>query len=63
MFQMMSYPNRTHAIGSNVEGDPAFIHLGKMYSKFLRENCPPGGRTEEQVKASQAAPKPFVPLP
>jgi len=34
-----------------------------LYSKFLRENCPPGGRTEEQVKAAQAAPKPFAPVP
>ena len=60
MFQMMSYPNRTHNIN---EGEGTFQHLGKLYSKFLRENCPPGGRTAEQVKASQAAPKPFVPVP
>jgi dipeptidyl-peptidase-4 len=60
MFQMMSYPNRTHNIS---EGEGTFQHLGKMYSKFLRENCPPGGRTEEQVKAAQAAPKPFAPVP
>jgi dipeptidyl-peptidase-4 len=60
MFQMMSYPNRTHGIS---EGEGTFQHLGKLYSKFLRENCPPGGRTEEQVKAAQAAPKPFAPVP
>lgn len=60
MFQMMSYPNRTHSIS---EGEGTFKHLGKLYSKFLRENCPPGGRTEEQVRAAQAAPKPFVPAP
>ena len=63
MFQMMSYPNRTHAIGSDVLGDPAFGHLGKLYSKFLRENCPPGGRTEEQVRAASKTQKPFVPVP
>ena len=60
MFQMMSYPNRTHSIS---EGEGTFQHLGKLYSKFLRENCPPGGRTAEQVKASQASPKPFAPVP
>ena len=56
MFQMMSYPNRTHNIS---EGEGTFQHLGKMYSKFLRANCPPGGRTAEQVRASQTTPKPF----
>ncbi len=56
MFQMMSYPNRTHNIS---EGEGTFQHLGKLYSKFLRANCPPGGRTAEQVRASQTTPKPF----
>ena len=60
MFQMMSYPNRTHGIS---EGEGTFEHLAKLYTKFLRENCPPGGRTEEQVRAAGKAQKPFVPVP
>jgi dipeptidyl-peptidase 4 len=39
MFQMMSYPNRTHNIS---EGEGTNEHLSKLYTKFLRENCPPG---------------------
>ena len=50
MFQMMSYPNRTHSIS---EGQGTFQHLAKTYSKFLRDNCPPGPRTEAEMKASQ----------
>jgi dipeptidyl-peptidase-4 len=60
MFQMMSYPNRTHGIS---EGEGTFEHLAKLYRQYLKDKCPPGGRTEEQVRASQAAPKPFVPVP
>ena len=60
MFQMMSYPNRTHGIS---EGEGTFKHLGALYTKYLRENCPPGGRTEEQIKAASRAQKPFVPQP
>lgn len=48
-FQMMSYPNRTHGIS---EGPGTFQHLGALYTKFLKEHCPPGGRTEEEVKAA-----------
>lgn len=51
-FQFMAYPNRTHGIS---EGPGTFEHLAGLYTKFLRENCPPGGRTEEEVK--QAAEK------
>lgn len=50
MFQMMSYPNRTHGIS---EGEGTFEHLAKMYTRYLRENCPPGGRTEEEIRAAQ----------
>jgi len=60
MFQMMSYPNRTHGIS---EGEGTFLHLGALYTKYLKENCPPGGRTEEQVRAASKAPKPFAPVP
>ncbi|MEO6406534.1 MAG: DPP IV N-terminal domain-containing protein [Ferruginibacter sp.] len=40
-FQMMSYPNRTHSIS---EGPGTFQHLQGLYTKFLRENCPPGAK-------------------
>ncbi len=47
MFQMMSYPNRTHSIS---EGEGTSEHLEALFTKYLRDNCPPGGRTEEEVK-------------
>lgn len=50
VFQMMAYPNRTHSIR---EGEGTRKHLSLMYTKFLRESCPPGGRTEEEIKAAQ----------
>ena len=40
-FQLMTYPNRTHSIS---EGEGTSRHLGVTYTKFLKENCPPGGR-------------------
>jgi dipeptidyl-peptidase-4 len=54
MFQMMSYPNRTHSLS---EGEGTFQHLGALYTKYLRANCPPGGRTAEQIKAAGDASK------
>ncbi|HMG69250.1 MAG TPA: prolyl oligopeptidase family serine peptidase, partial [Chitinophagaceae bacterium] len=48
MFQMMSYPNRTHGLS---EGEGTFNHLALLYTKYLKDNCPPGGRTEDQIKA------------
>ncbi|WAC40260.1 S9 family peptidase [Pedobacter sp. SL55] len=41
VFQLMSYPNRTHSIG---EGEGTREHLALIFTKFLKENCPPGGR-------------------
>ncbi|RYG18721.1 MAG: S9 family peptidase [Chitinophagaceae bacterium] len=41
VFQMMSYPNRTHGIS---EGAGTREHLSLVYTKFLKENCPPGAR-------------------
>ncbi len=38
-FQMMSYPNRTHGIS---EGEGTNEHLSTLYTKFLKEKCPPG---------------------
>jgi dipeptidyl-peptidase-4 len=40
-FQFMPYPNRTHGI---YEGEGTFNHLATLYTAFLKEHCPPGGR-------------------
>jgi dipeptidyl-peptidase-4 len=40
-FRFMSYPNRTHNIN---EGEGTSLHLSTMYTNFLREFCPGGGR-------------------
>ncbi|ULQ58039.1 S9 family peptidase [Flavihumibacter rivuli] len=40
-FQFMSYPNRSHSIS---EGEGTFRHLSTLYTNFLRQYCPPGGR-------------------
>jgi len=55
MFQMMSYPNRTHGIS---EGEGTFEHLAALYTKYLKEHCPPGGRTDAEIKAGRQQ-KPF----
>ncbi|TDG35780.1 S9 family peptidase [Pedobacter changchengzhani] len=39
VFQLMSYPNRSHSIS---EGEGTSEHLALTFTKFLRENCPPG---------------------
>ena len=41
VFQLMSYPNRTHSIS---EGEGTSRHLATTYTQFLKENCPPGAR-------------------
>jgi dipeptidyl-peptidase-4 len=40
-FQLMLYPNRTHAIS---EGEGTTAHLKSLFTKYLKEHCPPGGR-------------------
>lgn len=40
-FQLMSYPNRSHSIS---EGEGTTQHLQTIFTKFLKEHCPPGGR-------------------
>lgn len=40
-FQMMSYPNRTHSIN---EGEGTSEHLAQLFTQYLREHCPGGGR-------------------
>jgi dipeptidyl-peptidase-4 len=41
VFQLMAYPNRTHSIN---EGNGTSEHLALTFTKFLKENCPPGGQ-------------------
>lgn len=41
VFQLMSYPNRTHGI---YEGEGTSQHLALTFTKFLKENCPPGAK-------------------
>ncbi len=41
VFQLMSYPNRTHSIS---EGAGTSKHLASTYTQFLKEHCPPGAR-------------------
>lgn len=43
MFQMMSYPNRTHSIN---EGEGTSEHLSLTYTRFLQQYCPPGGKNK-----------------
>ena len=40
-FQFMSYPNRSHSIS---EGEGTNRHLSTLYTQYLRQHCPPGGR-------------------
>jgi dipeptidyl-peptidase-4 len=40
-FQFMPYPNRTHGIS---EGDGTFEHLSTLYTTYLKQHCPPGGK-------------------
>lgn len=40
-FQFMAYPNRSHGIS---EGKGTAQHLSKLYTNFLKQHCPPGGR-------------------
>ena len=41
-FAMMSYPNRSHGI---YEGRGTTLHLYSMFTRFLHENLPAGGRS------------------
>jgi dipeptidyl-peptidase-4 len=40
-FQLMSYPNRSHGI---FEGAGTRQHLATLYTQYLKEHCPPGGK-------------------
>ncbi len=41
MFQVMVYPNRTHSIS---EGEGTSKHLSTLFTTYLRQHCPGGGR-------------------
>ncbi|MCU7693163.1 S9 family peptidase [Haoranjiania flava] len=41
LFNLMVYPNRSHSIS---EGEGTGKHLSNLFTKFLREHCPPGAR-------------------
>lgn len=40
-FQFMPYPNRSHGI---YEGEGTRKHLNTLFTNYLKQNCPPGGR-------------------
>ncbi len=40
-FHFMPYPNRTHSIN---EGEGTTLHLSTLYTNYLRQFCPPGGK-------------------
>src|SRR5690606_24013896 len=40
-FSLMAYPNRSHSIS---EGEGTSEHLSTLYTNYLRQHCPPGGR-------------------
>jgi dipeptidyl-peptidase 4 len=40
-FQFMPYPNRSHGI---YEGEGTRKHLNTLFTNYLNQNCPPGGR-------------------
>lgn len=49
-FQMMSYPNRSHGI---FEGEGTLRHLYSLYTRYLREHCPPGPVTGGAVESAE----------
>ena len=40
-FQFMPYPNRSHSIS---EGEGTSEHLSTLFTNYLKQHCPPGGR-------------------
>ncbi|HSU49859.1 MAG TPA: DPP IV N-terminal domain-containing protein [Segetibacter sp.] len=40
-FQLMAYPTRTHSIS---EGEGTRSHLSALFTNYLKQYCPPGGR-------------------
>ena len=40
-FSFMAYPNRSHSIN---EREGTRLHLRTLYTNYLKQHCPPGGR-------------------
>ncbi|MCZ2223953.1 MAG: S9 family peptidase [Chitinophagales bacterium] len=40
-FSLMSYPNRTHSIR---EGKGTFTHLSTLFTNYIKQHCPGGGK-------------------
>lgn len=40
-FSLMSYPNRSHSIS---EGEGTFSHLSTLFTNYLKQHCPGGGK-------------------
>ncbi|WP_164126151.1 S9 family peptidase [Sphingobacterium luzhongxinii] len=40
-FDMMAYPNRSHSIN---EGEGTSEHLARLYTRYLKQHCPPGAK-------------------
>ena len=40
-FQFMPYPNRSHGIYA---GEGTRKHLNTLFTNYLKQNCPPGGK-------------------
>ena len=40
-FSLMSYPNRTHSIS---EGKGTYSHLSTLFTNYLKQHCPGGGK-------------------
>lgn len=40
-FDMMAYPNRSHSIN---EGEGTSAHLSHLFTRYLRQHCPPGAK-------------------
>ena len=51
LFDMMSYPNRTHNIN---EGEGTSLHLRRTLTRFLEEHLEAGAKTMPQPKAPEA---------
>ena len=50
MFQMMSYPNRTHSIS---EGEGTFQHLAALVYKISQGQLPAGRKNGRRSKSNE----------
>jgi dipeptidyl-peptidase 4 len=52
-FQFMPYPNRSHSI---YEGEGTSRHLATLFTRFLKEKCPPGAAVSATGATKSATP-------